>query len=101
MTLITYLDGSSTVTEPIRLCRRKARECQRAALTTTDPNTRLRFLHLAKLWTEMADEEERKTNGSSPSEERGVVIFLNQFQNRSKAVLDQGRATEVAVVLKS
>ena len=101
MTPITYLNRSSSETEPVRLCRRKSMECRWTALAATDPAIRLRYLHLANLWMEMADEAERKTNGSSPSEERGVVIFLNQFQNRSKAVLDQGRATEVAVVLKS
>jgi hypothetical protein len=80
MTPITYLNGSSSETEPVRLCRRKAIDCQRSALTTTDPNIRLRFLHLAKLWREMADEAARRTNGSSVSEKRGVVLFPNQFQ---------------------
>ena len=79
MTRITYLDGLSSETEPIRLCRRKAAECQRTALTTIDPNIRLKFTHLAKLWREMADEAAR-TNVASTSEERGVVVFLNQFQ---------------------
>ena len=76
MTPITYLAGSSGET---RLCRRKATECQRIALTTTDPNIRLRFSHLAKLWREMADEAARP-KVSTTSEERGVVLFLNQFQ---------------------
>ena len=48
----------------------KARGCQRAALTTTDHNIRLRYLHLAKLWHEMAREAERKANCSSSSTTR-------------------------------
>jgi hypothetical protein len=57
MTSITYLDGSANEkNEAVRLCRKKATECQRTALTTSDPMVRLRFLHLAKLWREMADE---------------------------------------------
>ena len=80
MTPITYLNRSSSETEPVRLCRRKSMECRWTALAATDPTIRLRYLHLANLWMEMAGEAERKTNGSSPSEERGVVIFLNQFQ---------------------
>jgi len=55
-------------------------ECQRTALRTTNPNVRLRYFHLAKLWSEMAHGAERRTNGSSYSEGRGVVLFLNQFQ---------------------
>ena len=31
------------VSEPVRLCRRKAVECQRTALTATNPNVRLRY----------------------------------------------------------
>ena len=45
MTRITYLHGSPSETEPIRLCRRKAREYQRSALTTTDPTVRRKYLH--------------------------------------------------------
>ena len=80
MTRITYLDGVSSEAEPIRLCRRKATECQRTALTTTDPNIRQRYLHLAKLWREMADDAKGQSNGSSASEGRGVLIFLNRYQ---------------------
>ena len=36
-------------TAPLRLCRRKAMECQRTAMTTTNPVIRSRFFHLAKL----------------------------------------------------
>jgi hypothetical protein len=79
MTRITYLNRSSSATAPLRLCRRKAMECQRTAMTTTNPVIRSRFFHLAKLWREMADEAAR-ASGSSASEARGVLIFLNQFQ---------------------
>jgi hypothetical protein len=77
---MTYLNGSSTETASVRLCRRKALECKRTALTTTDPNIRPRFLHLAKLWREMAEEPERRTNKSFASEKQGMVLFLNRFQ---------------------
>jgi hypothetical protein len=33
---------------------KKARDCQRTALTSADPTIRHRYLHLAKLWREMA-----------------------------------------------
>ena len=72
-------DRSSGETESVRLCRRKAMECQRTAMITTNPVIRIRFFHLAKLWREMADEAAR-TNVSSNSKEPGVVLFLNQFQ---------------------
>ena len=78
MTFIT--SRSSSKTEPVRLCRRKAVECQRTALTATNPNVRLRYFQLARLWREMAEEAARRTNGSSPSKGQGVVIFPKQFQ---------------------
>ena len=59
---MTYLNGSPRETDAAWLCRTKARGCQRAALTTIDHNIRLRYLHLAKLWHEMAREAERKAN---------------------------------------
>ena len=80
MTPITYLDGSSTDNDPARLCRRKAMDCQRTALTTADPRVRLRYLHLATLWREMAEEAERRPNNTSLSKGRGIVIFVNRFQ---------------------
>ena len=76
MTSITYLNGSSSESEAVRLCREKARECQRTALTSTDHDIRVRYWHFATLWHEMAREAERKTNGSSSSDDGGVVIFL-------------------------
>jgi hypothetical protein len=77
---MTYVNGSSTETASVRLCRKKALECKRTALTTTNPNIRLRFLHLAKLWRQMAEEAERRTNKSFASEKQGMVLFLNRFQ---------------------
>jgi hypothetical protein len=82
MTRITYLHGSPSETEPIRLCRRKAMEYQRTALTTTDPTVRRKYLHLAELWREMADEAKRRMNASSPHEGKGVVLFLTDFKGR-------------------
>src|SRR6478609_1525843 len=82
MTRITYLHGSPSETEPIRLCRRKAMEYQRTALTTTDPTVRRKCLHLAELWREMADEAKRRLNASSPYEGKGAVLFLSDFKGR-------------------
>ena len=82
MTRITYLHGSPSETEPIRLCRRKAMEYQRTALTTTDPTVRRKCLHLAELWREMADEAKRRLNASSPYERKGVLLFLSDFKGR-------------------
>ena len=82
MTRITYLHGSPSETEPIRLCRRKAMEYQRTALTTTDPTIRRKYLHLAELWREMADEAKRRMSASSPYEGKGVVLFLSDFKGR-------------------
>jgi hypothetical protein len=82
MTRITYLHGSPSETEPIRLCRRKAMEYQRTALTTTDATVRRKYLHLAELWREMADEAKRRMNASSPHEGKGVVLFLSDVKGR-------------------
>jgi hypothetical protein len=89
MPSITYLNGSSSETEAVWLCRKKARECPRTALTTTDHNIRHRYLHLAKLWHEMAREAERKTNGSSSSDDGGAVIIPMRFQKRSNSCSEQ------------
>jgi hypothetical protein len=74
MTSITYLND-------VKLCRQKARECQRSALISTHHGIRARYWHLAKLWHEMAREAERKMNGSSPPDV-GVVIIPMRFQKR-------------------
>src|ERR1700740_1014865 len=89
MPSITYLNGSSSETEAVRLCRKKARECQRVALTTTDHNIRLRYWHLAKLWHEMAREAERKANFSSSADDKAVVIFPMQFRRRGSTPSEQ------------
>jgi hypothetical protein len=80
MTLIPYLNRSSSDPEPVRLCRRKAMECQRTAMTTTNSEIRLRFFQLARLWSEMGDEAEQRTIVSSSSKQPGTVLSLSQFQ---------------------
>jgi hypothetical protein len=82
MTRITYLHGSSSEMKPVHLCRRKAMEYQRTALTTTDPGVRRRYLHLAELWTEMANEAKRRMKAFSPHEGKGVVLLLSDFKRR-------------------
>jgi hypothetical protein len=47
-------------TKASRLCRSKASDCQRQAMTTADPTVRQRYFRIAKLWREMADQAERK-----------------------------------------
>jgi hypothetical protein len=81
MTPISYLHGLSGENNASRFCREKARDCKRAALTTTDPNFRLTFLHLAKLWREMADARGKKLEGL---EDQAVVIL---FPKRSHSAM--------------
>jgi hypothetical protein len=95
MSSTIYLDGSCSETEVARLCRRKARECQRTALTISDPEVRLRFLHLAKLWREMAGEAEQRTSAAPSSEEKRVVIFPKRFQKDAKGGSGTVGVTEV------
>jgi hypothetical protein len=47
MTSLSYPNSSSDETS--RWCQKKARDCQRVALTAKDPRVRLVFLHLAKI----------------------------------------------------
>ena len=61
MTSIRYPTSSSDETNASRSCRKKARDCQRAALTAKDPKVRLAFSHLAKIWREMAREADQET----------------------------------------
>jgi hypothetical protein len=63
-----------------RLCKKKARDCQRDALTAKDPKVRLAFFHLAKMWREMADEAEQEAGGLL--KEDGIVI---NFPTRAKS----------------
>jgi hypothetical protein len=53
-----------------RLCRKKASDCQRIALTTEEPRARRIYLQIARLWREMANMRET----GEPSNEGGVVI---------------------------
>ena len=57
------------------------------ALTTSESMFRLRFFHLAKLWREMADEADQRTNKPPTSEDKGVIIV---FPKRLKADRDGG-----------
>jgi hypothetical protein len=84
MMSITHWQRSASQSERARLCRRKAIECQHIALTTTDPNIRVRCFHLAKLWREMADDAEQRTNGASLSKQHSVVLSLSHFQKVRK-----------------
>jgi hypothetical protein len=68
MTSIRYFARHETETG--RLCRKKASDCQRIALTTEDPRARRMYLELAKLWREKADAQEV----GKPSSDGGVVI---------------------------
>jgi hypothetical protein len=78
MTSISYLRGSSGETDASRFCREKARDCQRAALTTTDAKFRFTFLRLAKLWRDMAD---ARSNKREQAEYENVVIFPQQARS--------------------
>jgi hypothetical protein len=85
MTSTSYLHGSSGQADASRFCREKARDCQRAALTTTDPNFRLTFLRLANLWREMADARSNKREG--PDNE-SVVIFFPKRSHSARLATD-------------
>jgi hypothetical protein len=70
MTSIRYFARSPRETTTGRLCRKKASDCRRIALTTEDPRARRMYLQLAKLWDEKADAQEV----GKPSSDAGVVI---------------------------
>ena len=78
MTLLTRFNASRE-TEPVRLCRKKAMECRRNALTATNPAVRMMYLHIAKQWNEMAEYAKRRSNGTGREREQSVVIFPNRF----------------------
>jgi hypothetical protein len=63
MASISYPTSSSVETDASRLCQKKARDCQRVALTAKDAKVRLVFAQLAKMWREMADEAEQEVVG--------------------------------------
>ena len=83
MTSISYPHGTSGETDASRFCREKARDCQRAALTTTDAKFRLTFLRLANLWREMADARSNKREG--PKDESVVILFPKLFRTERPA----------------
>jgi hypothetical protein len=85
MTSTSHLHGSSGETDASRFCRQKARDCQRAALTTTDPNFRLTFLRLANLWREMAD---ARRNKREEPENKNVVIFFPKRSHSARLATD-------------
>jgi hypothetical protein len=78
MTSLSYPNSSSDETS--RWCQKKARDCQRVALTAKDPKVRLVFSQLAKMWREMADEAEQEAGGLL--KEDGIVI---NFPTRAKS----------------
>ena len=93
MTSISYLDGSSNEPEGVRFCRMRARDCLRTALAATEHDVRVRYLHLAKLWHEMAREGARRADLPFSFDGGGKVIFLKQFQKRCGALSKQTGAT--------
>jgi hypothetical protein len=82
MTSISYLHGRPGDTDASRFCREKARDCQRAALTTTDPSVRLMFLHLAKFWRETAEARSKKLEGLE--DESVVIVFPKLCRSKSQ-----------------
>jgi hypothetical protein len=80
MASISYPTSSSVETDASRLCQKKARDCQRVALTAKDAKVRLVFAQLAKLWREMADEVEQESGVLL--KEDGIVI---NFPDRAKS----------------
>jgi len=76
---MSCLNGSET--DASRFCREKARDCQRAALTTTDPSFRLTFLQLAKLWHEMADV---RSNKRDEQEDDSVVLLFPKWPRTAR-----------------
>jgi hypothetical protein len=82
MTSISYLHGTSGETKASRFCREKARDCQRAALTTADPKIRLALLNLATLWREIADAESKKRE---QPKNKNVVIFFPKRPRPAKS----------------
>jgi hypothetical protein len=91
MTSISYLHGSEI--DASRFCREKARDCQRAALTTIDPKFRLTFLRLAKLWREMADARSKKLERLE--DERVVILFPKLFRPERPAGCELSLADSV------
>jgi hypothetical protein len=82
MTSIRYPNSSPNEANASRWCQKKARDCQRFALTAKDPKVRLVFFNLAKMWREMADEAEPEIETVEPS--KGIDVVIN-FPSRAKS----------------
>jgi hypothetical protein len=80
MKSIRYPNSSPNEANASRWCQKKARDCQRFALTAKDPKVRLVSFNLAKMWREMADDAEQET--VELSKEIGAVI---NFPSRAKS----------------
>jgi hypothetical protein len=72
MTSFSSFAPSLGQTSASRLCRKKARDCQRTAMTLEDPKDRRVYLKLANLWREMAYAAEQEAGALS--QETAVVI---------------------------
>ena len=62
------------MSERIEACRRKAIECQRAALAAPDPNIRQMYLDLAKQWKELAEHAARLSGTDAVGLFRGRLV---------------------------
>jgi hypothetical protein len=82
MASIRYPNSSPSEANASRWCQKKARDCQRAALTAKDPKVRLVFFNLSKMWREMAGVAEPETETVEQS--KGVDVVIN-FPSRAKS----------------
>jgi hypothetical protein len=57
--------------EVIQFCLKKALDCQHAAKASTHAKTSQMYLHMFRLWLEMANAAEKK---EAQSQNRGLVI---------------------------
>jgi hypothetical protein len=64
--------------EAIHFCLKKALDCQHAAMASTHTKTRQMYLHMSRLWRDMANAAEKE---KAATRSRGVVI---SFPGRGK-----------------